>query len=123
MALKDYLSLYKWSKDIKDYIKLVKVKDKKRKETTIRRDYYRLKVKHGTTNEPLEQPLKVEEYNFGEYTSSHLKKIKLQDFKRMKIKLSEEFLKREGFTFEEVNKLLGKEEDIKKFDTEEEVYV
>ena len=81
------------------------------------------KLRNGTflsSNEQNEYERKLNPaQNFSEYTTYHLKQLKLQYFKKYKIKLTERLLQGEGFDYIEINKILGRT-DLKKIDTEEE---
>ena len=135
MTMDKYLESYRLSKDVNEFYTLIRKSGNKGKEATIKRYFYKIRATFRSPNEPYEQARKqlpndkilneppevVEEYDFGEYTSSHLKKLKMADFKRYNVKLTDAFLTKEGFTFEEINKILGRHEDVKKFETDDEV--
>ena len=113
MSLEEYFELYKISSDVNSYYALLRKKGDKRKKATIKRQYYKVRKQFNNLNN------KTNYIGFDEYTTSRLKQLKLEDFKRMKIKLTEKLLKDEGFTFEEREKILGKTE-VKKFEVFEE---
>lgn len=119
METTNYKELFKLSKDVKDFVMLVRKAKNKKKEATIKRYYYKVRAEV-RNKKKVKIPV---EYNFEEYSSSRMKILKLLDFKRMKIKITERLLIGEGFTYDEINKILGRTE-LKKIETfEEEVYV
>ena len=69
----------------------------------------------------VEGQITIEEYDTG--NTKHkwdLKRMKLEDFRKLKIPITTQLLKNEGFTFEEIERIMGKT-DLKKIDIEEEV--
>lgn len=103
MLIDKFREIFNKSKDKKEYILFVKKLDKKRKLKTIERDYYRLRKT--TVQKQVKQEIDI---NFDLTKITHLRRLKLEDFIRYKIKITPVLLQKEGFTEEEINIILKK---------------
>lgn len=95
MYCNKFINEFKQSSNIKVFITLVKHKCSKRKINTIKRDYYRL-VKQYNNDINVTNELQI----------TQLKKLKLQDMIRLNYTITESLLRQEGFTYEEIKKIM-----------------
>jgi len=120
--LNNFEVAFKKSQDRQQFIDLVKKEYPKRKKSTIQRDYYRLLavVKRNGQGLGLDTTIKsnaidpvVPEVG-SEWLSSQelaklpiMKQIMLKDMVRFKYKITKQLLQTNGFTTDEINKILG----------------
>ena len=92
---KEYIKEYRDAENKEEFIYLVQKRDKKIKKSTIERDYYRLKK--FIKSSPVEAELKG---------MIHLKRLKILDMIKFKVKINEFLLRKEGFDEDEIKNIM-----------------
>jgi hypothetical protein len=108
-----YMELYINSRSIKDFIRMAQKKFPDVQQQSLRRKYDKINFVIKNKQPRKKSPEKKQEIPIVPKIGNTLRQIKLNDMYRFNIKITDERLRREGFTDEEIIKIMGAKEHEK----------